>query len=117
MYEQENIKLEALITALSKMFDKNIIRADYQIKELKGCSVKLVSGDAETFDGEKLPYKVVHKIQKGERHHDAPGDDPCLCRREYDLCVSDFNSVFSDSDSFRWAKCYHAEMNDDEWQV
>ncbi|MFC7677441.1 aminoglycoside phosphotransferase family protein [Paenibacillus sp. GCM10028914] len=108
------VKIEILVLVLSKMFDKTIIFADYQLKELQGGTignVRLVTGMAETSDGENLPYKMVWKIQK---KFDRYGD-PESWRREYDLYESDFNKVFSDS--FRWPQCYHAEINDDEIQL
>jgi thiamine kinase-like enzyme len=113
-YEQIDIKLETLILVLSKLLGTTIIRADYQTKQLQGGTlgdVRLVTGMTETIDGEKLSYNVVLKIQK---KWERPGD-PDSWRREYDLYVSDFNTIFSDS--FRWPECYHAEMSGDEIQL
>ena len=104
-----SIKTDVLIRALIKMFGITIIRANHQTEQMHGGiigNVILVTGIAETADGKKLPYKVVLKTQK---KWERPGD-PMSWRREYDLCVSDFKNVFSDA--FRWAGCYHAEMND-----
>ena len=96
------------------MLDTQISDADWQIQQLKGGTVgdvRLVTGTAETLNGEKLPYKVVWKIQKKwERFY-----DPNSWRREYDLYMSDLGKLFDDS--LRWAECYHAEMNEDETQT
>ena len=108
------VKTETLISVLCEMLDVVIIHADYQAIELQGgtlADVRLIKGIAETIDGGKLPYEIVLKTQqKWER----PGD-PDSWRREYDLYVSDLGAVFSDS--FRWPKCYHAEMSGDEIQI
>lgn len=109
--EQMQVKPETLTHALSYMLGKNIINADYRSKQLQGGTlgdVRLVCGLAETMDGEKLPYKVVLKIQK---KWERPGD-PNSWRREYDLYKSDFGKIFTDS--FRRPEFYHAEMNGDE---
>ena len=58
---------ETLVQALCKMLGINITDAEYKTKQLHGGTlgdVRLVIGTAETADGEKLPYKVVLKIQK-----------------------------------------------------
>ncbi len=105
---------EMLIQALCKMLGKSIINADYKSKQLHGGTVgevRLVSGIAETADGEKLPYKVVLKIQKKWERHRDPGS----WRREYDLYKSDFGTLFTDS--LRWPECYHAEMNEEETET
>ncbi|MFC9541553.1 aminoglycoside phosphotransferase family protein [Lysinibacillus sp. NPDC056959] len=113
-YDEKVVKPEILTLVLSKMLDKTIIRADYQLKELQGGTigiVRLVTGMAETSDGENLPYKMIWKTQeKFERY-----GDPESWRREFDLYASDFKKVFSDS--FRWPECYHAEINGDEIQL
>ncbi|WP_044357532.1 aminoglycoside phosphotransferase family protein [Paenibacillus sp. E194] len=108
------VKPEILVNVVSKMLDKTIIRADYQLKELQGGTlgdVRLVTGMAETSDGENLPYKVVWKTQKKWERY----GDPDSWRREYDFYASDFNKVFFDS--FRCPDCYHAEINGDEIQL
>jgi len=108
------IKPESLALVLSKMFEKMIIRADYQLKDLQGGTlgdVQLVTGMVETSDGEELPYKMVWKTQKKWERC----GDPDSWRREYDLYTSDFKEVFSDS--FRCPECYHAEINGDEIQL
>lgn len=93
---------------LGKKFSRTIVNAGYQTKQLHGGiigNVMLVAGTAEADGGEKLPYEVVLKIQKKW----ARQGDPDSWHREFDLCVSGFESVFSGS--LRWAECYRAEMN------
>jgi thiamine kinase-like enzyme len=101
--------LETLHHVLNKMFGVNVHRAEYKETELQGGTlgdVRLIEGTFETESGEKLPYKVVLKIQgKWER----PGD-PDSWRREYDLYLSDLGEVFR-------PKCYHAEMSGDKFQI
>ena len=113
-HDERLVKPEILALVLSKMLDKTIIRADYQLQELQGGTlgdVRLVTGTVETSGGEILPYKIVWKTQKKfERYGDSDS-----WRREYDLYTSDFQKVFFDS--FRWPECYHAEINDDEIQL
>ena len=102
---EDNLK-----NALSKMFDTQIIHADFESKQLRGGTVgdvRLVMGFAETDDGDKVPYKIILKVQKKW----ARQDDPDSWRREYDLYKSDFGALFSDS--LRWPECYHAEMNEE----
>ncbi|MDW0118189.1 aminoglycoside phosphotransferase family protein [Sporosarcina thermotolerans] len=105
------IKYETLIYALSQQFKKEIVYADYQTTQLQGGTVGnvyLITGIAETADGEKSPYSTVLKIQKKwERYGDLGS-----WRREYDLYESDLEATFSDS--FRWPLCYHAKMNAEE---
>lgn len=111
-----NIKFETLIYVLGRCFKRDIISADFLTTSLQGGTVgnvHLVSGIAETTDGEKLPYQIVLKIQKKwERYN-----DPNSWRREYDLYSSDLGATFSDA--LRWPTCYHAEMNtqEDEFQL
>lgn len=106
-----NIETEKLIYVLNEMFKKNIISTDYQSIPLQGGTVGnvyLVSGIAETADGEKLPYRIVLKIQhKWERY-----GDPDSWRREYDLYSSNLGATFSQA--LRWPICYHAEFNVEE---
>jgi len=112
--EQLHIKSETLTCILSKLLVATIIRADYQTKQLQGGTlgdVRLVTGMAETVDSVELPYKVVLKIQK---KWERPGDADSW-RREYDLYVSDFNTIFSNS--FRWPDCYHVEITDNETHI
>lgn len=54
-------------------------------------NVHLVSGTAETAEGEKLPYRIVLKIQKKWERYGDPGS----WRREYDLYSSDLGATFS----------------------
>ncbi|MFD1738079.1 hypothetical protein ACFSCX_16205 [Bacillus salitolerans] len=100
------IELEKLIYTLNQRFKTNIISTDYQSIPLKGGTVgnvNLVTGIAETEDGEKLPYRIVLKIQnKWERY-----GDPSSWRREYDLYSSELGTTFSQA--LRWPICYHAE--------
>ncbi|MUT65928.1 aminoglycoside phosphotransferase family protein [Paenibacillus sp. NEAU-GSW1] len=106
-----NIKNEALISALQQRFKTNIVSADCHAVPLRGGTVgdvQLVTGNAETADGEKWPYRMVLKIQKKWERY----DDPDSWRREYDLYTSDLGSTFSDA--FRWPACYHAELNAEE---
>ena len=109
-----NIKTEILTSILSKALSKTIVRAEYQTEKLHGGTlgnVRLIKGIAETSDGESMPYKVVWKTQKKwERYGDSKS-----WRREYDLYLSDLDTAFTNS--FRWPKCYHAEMNDDENEI
>lgn len=106
-----NITKESLNYALSQLFNTNVITADYQTELLHGGTVGkvyLVTGIAETADGQKLPYRIVLKIQKQwERYN-----DPASWRREYDLYISGLEATFCDG--FRWPTCYYAKMNEDE---
>ncbi len=112
--EQIQVNTKTLIHVLSKMLGVNVINATYQTKHLHGGTVGnvcLVTGIAEIGDDEELPYSVVLKIQKKWNRY---GDSDSW-RREYDLYASNLDEVFSDS--FRWPKCYHAELNNDETQI
>ncbi len=109
-----NIKAEILTSILSKVLNTTIVRAEYQTEELQGGTVgtvRLITGIAETSDGASMPYKVVWKTQKKWERY----GDPDSWRREYDLYLSDLNTAFTDS--FRWPKCYRAEMNDEEDEI
>ncbi|RTR35475.1 aminoglycoside phosphotransferase family protein [Robertmurraya yapensis] len=109
-----NIKFETLLYVLSRQFKRNIISADYQTMQLQGGtvgSVYLITGIAETTDGEKLPFRIVLKIQKKWERYGDPGS----WRREYDLYTSDFGATFSDA--FRWPACYYAEINAEENEI
>lgn len=106
-----NIPIDTLIFALSRRFKKDILSADCQTTPLQGGTVgnvHLVAGTADTADGEKLPYRIVLKIQKKWERYGDPGS----WRREYDLYASDLGTTFSDA--FRWPICYHAEINPEE---
>lgn len=106
-----NINHESLISALSRWFKKNIDSVDFKTMPLQGGTignVSLVTGLAETAEGEKLPYRIVLKIQKKWERY----GDPNSWRREYDLYASVLGATFSNT--FRWPTCYHAEMNQEE---
>ncbi|NQX48846.1 aminoglycoside phosphotransferase family protein [Paenibacillus tritici] len=106
-----NMHTEALYIALSQLFKTTITSADSQTVQLHGGTlgnVRLVTGTAETADGEHLPYRIVLKIQKKwERYN-----DPDSWRREYDLYASGLGATFSHT--FRWPVCYYSEINTDE---
>ncbi|MBO9597825.1 MAG: aminoglycoside phosphotransferase family protein, partial [Cohnella sp.] len=61
--------------------------------------------------GERLPYRIVLKIQKKWERYGDPGS----WRREYDLYTSELGATFSDA--LRWPTCYHAEINADENEI
>lgn len=103
-----NSELEMLISVLSQRFKTTIISTDFQTIPLQGGTVGdvcLLTGIAETVDGERLPYRIVRKIQKKWERY----GDPTSWRREYDLYTSDLGATFSEA--FRWPICYHAEFN------
>ena len=108
---EQGINPEKLKEILGKMFGTKITRADCQSEQLHGGTlgdVRLITGTAETANGEKRHYKVVWKTQKKwERFGDSGS-----WRREYDLYLSDLRMAFTPS--FRWPDCYYAEMNCDE---
>ncbi|WP_127529818.1 aminoglycoside phosphotransferase family protein [Paenibacillus kobensis] len=111
-----NIKHETLIFVLSQKFKTTILSAECQTVPLQGGTVGnvgLVTGNAETADGQKLPYRIVLKIQQQFARY----GDPESWRREYDLYASDLGATFSDA--LRWPTCYHFEMNteEDEFQL
>ena len=113
MSKSNIISIKTLISVLSKMFGKTIIRAEYETEQLQGGTmgnVRLVTGIAATADGEKLPYKVVWKIQK---NREIPGETKW--GRDYDLFMSDFGKIFTNI--LRWAECYHAEIINDETHI
>jgi hypothetical protein len=73
--------------------------------------VRLVTGVAETAEGDRLPYQVVWKKQdKWER----PGD-PDSWRREFDLYQSSLGAAFTSA--FRWPACYHSELRNDTTEL
>jgi thiamine kinase-like enzyme len=109
--EKMNIRIETLTCALSQRFRKDITSADYQTMPLQGGtvgSVYLVTGIAETADGEQFPYRLVLKIQKKWERYGDPGS----WRREYDLYKSDLGATFSGT--LFWPTCYYAEFNAEE---
>ena len=102
---------DKLIFVLAKMFSIEIKTVEYETKQLHGGTVgdvMLYTGVATTVTGKKLPFNVVCKTQKKWERY----DDPLSWRREYDFYMSDFGNLFDSS--FRWAECYHAEMNGTE---
>lgn len=105
---------ENLKKVLGKAWGQEIIDVSYATEQLKGGTVgevMLVYGVAITVEKKELPYKVVYKRQKKwERYGDSNS-----WRREYDLYMDNLDEVFSDS--FRWPKCYHAELLEDETQI
>lgn len=105
---------EILINVLCKMLGKTTISGTYETKQLQGGTlgdVQLVTGIAESVDGDKLPYKVVWKKQnKWER----PGD-PNSWRREYDLYQSNLGDEFTTD--LRWPKCYNSELRDENMEL
>ncbi|PAF33508.1 aminoglycoside phosphotransferase family protein [Paenibacillus sp. 7516] len=106
-----NIKSETLNAVLHRIFEREIISADYQTIPLHGGTVgnvNLVTGIAETSEGEKLSYRIVLKIQKQWTRYNDPGS----WRREYDLYASDLGETFSNA--LRWPTCYYAAMNTEE---
>lgn len=112
--EQIGINPGTLTHVLSKMFGMDVNHASYQTRQLHGGTlgdVRLVTGIAEAAGGGEFPYNVVLKIQKKWERY----GDPDSWRREYDLYASDLDALFSKS--FRWPKCYHAEMTGDETQI
>jgi hypothetical protein len=103
-----------LFTALSRQFSKQIVKAEQQEKSLQGGTlgdVHLISGVAETTDGEKLPFAVVHKKQKKWERF----GDPLSWRREIDLYEAGFDAYFRGD--LRGPACYHAKMNADETEM
>ena len=105
---------DILIKVLSKKMGTNILRADYQIKQLQGGTlgdVRLLTGIAVTGGGNEMPYAVVLKIQKKWERYNAPDS----WRREYDLYQSELGAAFSEN--FRWPDCYHAEINEAEDEI
>jgi len=88
-----------------------VLRVSYQSRPLHGGTlgdVQLITGNAQTNDGQALPFRLVQKTQK---RWDRPGD-PASWRREYDLVQSDFGQTFTKM--FRWPRCYHAEIGENE---
>lgn len=113
-HDEIDVNPEVLTIVVGKALGKTISHAEYQTKQLQGGTigdVQLVTGMAETSEGERLPYKVVWKTQKKFERYGDPGS----WRREYDLYVSDFGKSFTDS--LHWPACYHAEINGDEIQL
>ncbi|MCL2702453.1 MAG: phosphotransferase [Defluviitaleaceae bacterium] len=89
----------------------NITKIDegYRITKLSGGSVGHVELVTGTYDNK--PFKAVIKTQK---KWERPGD-PNSWRREYDLYTSGLSEIFTET--FRWPKCYHAEISNDETKL
>ena len=105
---------ESVANVIGKMLGTNIIRSNFQTKQLQGGTVgdvRLITGNAETACGEMLPYNIVLKVQKKWKRE----GDPDSWRREYDLYKSDMDGLFNDS--LRWPKIFCAEMNDEETET
>lgn len=112
--KQVSVNQRTLVLVLGKMFSSSIVFADIQVEQLHGGTlgdVRLVTGMAETADGDRLPYRVVWKTQ---RRWERPGD-PASWRREYDLYLSDLGRAFADS--LRWPECYYLEMDERETEI
>ena len=108
------IRYETLLHVLSEMLGENIIRVDFEAQSLHGGTlgeVHLITGIAVTADDKKKSFCVVRKIQK---RWERPGDTNSW-RREYDLYISSFDAVFSDS--LRRPTCYLGEKREDEIEL
>ncbi|SFJ33950.1 Phosphotransferase enzyme family protein [Paenibacillus sp. UNC496MF] len=108
------IDLDTLIVVLTRRFKADVVSADCQSMPLKGGAVGqvcLVTGIAQTADGDALPYRIVLKIQKKWERYGDPGS----WRREYDLYASGLGATFSDA--FRWPACYLAEIHAEEDEI
>ena len=104
----------ALNKAVSKMLGKAVTCSDYRTKELEGGSIGntlLIEGTAQDCSGEAALFKVVLKFTSNWGRE----LDPDSWRREFDLYMSELDSVFSGS--FRWPKCYYSEIGDKENQL
>ena len=57
----------SMIKALTAMLNKSVISAESQETPLEGGTVgnvRLISGEAVTNEGEKIPFKIVYKSHK-----------------------------------------------------
>jgi thiamine kinase-like enzyme len=100
-----------LYEALSRKFNKQITKTEHQEKSLQGGTVGdvcLVSGVAQTNDGEKLPFELVHKKQKKWERDGHPFSWRC----EYDLYQSGLDKLLCGD--LHIPACYFAEINEDE---
>jgi thiamine kinase-like enzyme len=108
---------DTLITVLTKMLGADIINAGCQDAQLYlqgGMSgVKLIEGMAETVGGEKLPYKIILKVQQRRR----PPSNPDLWTTEYYVYQSDLYKAFDAQIPVRMLKCYHSEISDDVYSL
>ena len=100
-----------ILLPLSKMLGKEVVKAKHTMIQLHGGTVGnvyLLEGVAETAGGGQEPFKIVWKESgKWERYGDHES-----WHREYDLYVSELDSVFTDT--LRWPKCYHTEFSNDK---
>jgi len=92
-----------------RKLDISKIDEGYQIVKLNQGSVGHVELVIGTY--ESKPFKAIVKTQK---KWERPGD-PNSWRREYDLYTWDLSKLFTEN--FRWPKCYHAEINNDETKL
>ena len=108
------INKNELLRALSNKFGKKIIGADFGERILDNGSlgdVRLVTGNAETESGNKLPYSIVLKIQKKWERNFDPGS----WRKEYDLYNTPLGSYFNKE--LRWPSCYEKSISEDETRI
>lgn len=105
---KDGITSEILVKVLGKALGQDIKKVSFETEQLQGGTVgeiKLVYGVARTTGEKELPYKIVYKRQKKWERY----GDPDSWRREYDLYETNLDTVFSNS--FRWPKCYFAEIS------
>jgi tRNA A-37 threonylcarbamoyl transferase component Bud32 len=111
---KDSITSEILIKVLRIALGQDIKEVSLETEQLQGGTVgeiKLVYGVARTKGEKELPYKIVYKRQKKWERY----GDPDSWRREYDLYEANLDTLFSNS--FRWPKCYYAELSEDETQI
>ena len=115
--QSKNYK-EILLCVLTKMFSTDIINADYKGEQLQdGMSgVRLIEGMAETINGEKLPYKLILKIQQDRRPPFVP-DSWDLWTTEYYIYQSDLYKAFDKQIPVRMLKCYHSEFSNSVYSL
>jgi hypothetical protein len=105
---------DPLLCAVGALLGTPAARIDYQSTPLHGGTlgdVQLLSGEAETPDGKRLPFRLVQKTQK---RWQRPGD-PASWRREYDLFPSALSAAFTPS--FRAPRMLHAETYESENRI
>lgn len=114
MIMKDSITSKILINVLGKALGQDIKEVSFETEQLQGGTVgeiMLVYGVARTTGEKELPYKIVYKRQKKWERY----GDPDSWRREYDLYEANLDTIFSNS--FRWPKCYYAELSEDETQI